>query len=941
MRPLKLTISAFGPYADCTVIDLEQLGTNGLYLIAGDTGAGKTTIFDAIVFALFGEASGTTRKNTKNFRSDYAKPETPTFVEMDFEYAGRKYTVKRNPEYIRPRHKGGGETKEAASATLKKPDGSSVSRETAVNKALLDILHLTCEQFRQIAMIAQGDFMKLLLSTTEERQKIFRHIFKTNLYERLQKRLADEVKSSKGSCELLEHDANVAVGNFIVETENVDGIAGENTDEEFIALANEIAAIKVMANDASITDWETVCEKFKRVLQADQAAVENLNAKLETVSSQIATLDEQLGEANRLNESRKAMKTAKDQLVELARDLKTKTATRDTAKKNAEECSTLQARATTLKNALVKYGELDAKNRELEESQHEFEKNTATFKANAQNLAAAKKELDDLKAEKDSLEGAAAQRVELEKAKSEFAQRKDALKSTGELIGALAVLEEKVARAKDAYIVAAKKSEAASNEYLAKNRAFLNEQAGILAEELNEGEACPVCGSTHHPHKACKSIQAPSQAELDALKESADALAADAGEKSAEAGKQEGLRNGKLGEVENAIENLLGKCSIEDAKVKIREEFDSIKAKLAKLEKDIFDETARVNRFEELKKIIPQKQANYDSAAETQNTLGNSLSGAVEKINGLKAQAADIAKDLEFKSQSDAESEIKNVETREKTLRKDLDTAEDAVAQCNRDISKQNGIVESCQRLLSNAPDVDSARLEADRGNLCNERTQLNSRRDALTTRISQNTTSINVIEAKRRELVTARARYTWVLSLSSTANGNLAGCEKLMLETYIQAFFFDRIVHFANIRLRVLSGGQYELVRRKEAANNRSQTGLDLNVIDHYSGKERDVRTLSGGESFLASLSLALGLADEVQSSAGGVQIDTMFVDEGFGSLDDESLSKAINVLQTQVGENRLVGIISHVDGLEKKIDKIVRVKKDEARGSLVSIEV
>lgn len=933
MRPLKLTISAFGPYADCTVIDLEQLGSTGLYLVAGDTGAGKTTIFDAITYALFGEASGTTRENTKTFRSDYAKPETPTFVELVFEYAGRKYTVKRNPEYMRPRLRGGGETKQSSYAELKKPDGSVVSKETAVNDALLEILHLDCGQFRQIAMIAQGDFMKLLLSSTDDRKKIFRHIFKTDLYERLQNRLSAEAKSCKEACGLLEHDASVAVANFMVDA--------ENADESIAALASEIATFKVMAAEGSITDWEAVCERFGRVLEIDENAAGNIDAELRALSANATELDKRIGEAKKIGAAREALKKAQDALLGLGDKMKILVGARDTAKKNAEECESLQAHATTLKNALPKYDELDSKTRELEGAQREFENAKVNFDAAAEKIAAAKTELEKLNAEKGDLENAAAHKAGLEGSKTELEARKEALRSTAGLIGDLDKLQKAADDAKDAYATAAKKSDAANEEYQAKNRAFLNEQAGILAEQLNDGDVCPVCGSTHHPHKACKSAEAPTQAELETLKNAADALAADASDKAADAAAKNASLNTARDSVNVAIEKLIGKCSINEAKIKIREEYDGVKEKLTALDVEIAADVRRVNRFEELKKTIPQKQSDCDRATEAQVLLGNSISGADEKINGLKNAVADIAKDLEFKSKEAAVAEIEKVAARDAKLRDALADAEKNVVDCNAAISKENGVVESCQKLLEGAPEVDVEKLNTNRAALDNAKQQLDERREALTARISQNQKSIDTIDKKRQELVTAGAKYAWMLSLSNTANGNLSGCEKLMLETYIQAFYFDRIVHFANLRLRVLSGGQYELTRRKEAANNRSQSGLDLNVIDHYSGKERDVRTLSGGESFLASLSLALGLADEVQSSAGGVQVDTMFVDEGFGSLDDESLSKAINVLQTQVGENRLVGIISHVDGLEKKIDKVVRVKKDEARGSFVSIEV
>lgn len=922
MRPLKLVVSAFGPYAGRTEFDLEKLGTNGLYLICGDTGAGKTTIFDAITYALYGEASGTTRENVKNFRSDYAKPETPTEVELTFEYAGRVYFVKRNPEYERPKMRGEGMAKATASAELHKPDGSVVSKEKAVNEALLEILKIDCNQFRQIAMIAQGDFMKLLLAKTEERKKIFRKIFKTDLFEKLQESLKAEASRCGSACAELEMSANQSVLNVVTD------------DEQF-------AAMKQLAKDKSIADWDSVCDAIDRLISADGENLDKVDAELKGVNSALLQCAAEIGKAETVERARKDLASSRNKLGDLENGRAGLQVAFDEATENAKKCEPLQGRIVTLTNALPQYDELDRKRREVFEAKNAFEKDSAALKKVAAELDAGKAELEKLNAERALLNDAGEKKLAHEAEQKSLQERKAELHSTGKIIGELNDYKSDLAKAQEDYKVAIKISEEKSSEYTEKNRAFMDEQAGVLAMDLEEGSPCPVCGSTSHPHKACVSVAAPTQAELESLKMAMEKATRVARDKSDFAGLKKGLYDGKQQEAETAIRKLLGECSVDEAMVRIRAEFDPIKDRLAELAKKIEEEGVRVARRQELEKLIPQRQSAFDKLQETRTELGNKISGAEERIRALETAVNEAAGKLEFRQRSEAEAEINKVRREVDLLQKALTAATENLNKRDNEIATLKGAVEGLVKQLEGAQQFDLLKMNGEKNLLEDKRKQLSSVHDTLVKRIGPNGDALKSIRQKQAELSRAREKYTWVKNLCDTANGGLSGHAKQMLETYIQAFYFDRIVYFANQRFRVLTHNQYELVRRVEATNNRSQTGLDLNVVDHYSGRQRDVNTLSGGESFKASLSLALGLSDEVQSSAGGIQLDTMFVDEGFGSLDEESLSTAINVLQTQVGENRLVGIISHVSELDKKISKIVRVKKDEVTGSSVTIEV
>ena len=296
---------------------------------------------------------------------------------------------------------------------------------------------------------------------------------------------------------------------------------------------------------------------------------------------------------------------------------------------------------------------------------------------------------------------------------------------------------------------------------------------------------------------------------------------------------------------------------------------------------------------------------------------------------------------MKFKSKKEAEETVKHLKNGIQLHKNALEKVETEYADLEKELAGLKGKIDQLKKQLESKEDIDTEKLLEEKNALTEKKTELTEKSETISTRIYTNNRAKENISKKATELTTIEEKWTWVKALSNTANGNISGKEKIMLETYIQATFFDRIIDRANTRLMVMSGGQYELIRRQEASNYRSQSGLELDVKDHYNGSIRNVKTLSGGESFKASLSLALGLSDEIQSNAGGIKLDTMFVDEGFGSLDEESLQQAIKALADLSEGNRLVGIISHVAELKERIDKQVIVTKEKTGGSKVTIVI
>ena len=935
MRPTRLIISAFGPYAERTVIDLDKLGKSGLYLISGDTGAGKTTIFDAITYALFGRASGDNRDDAKLFRCTNATPETKTEVDLTFEYAGKEYRVVRNPEYMRPKARGEGLTKEAASVTFFYPESSGrqgpasrpVSKEKDVAAAVQGIIGIDRDQFTQIAMIAQGDFMKLLLSTTDERKKIFRKIFKTDKFGTLQ----DELKRRASEIEKQCGDSENAACTMVAQLQ-----CGEES-----AQAQNLEQAKNLAAARQVADWQGVCSTVESVIAEDEESQEKMKAELSGFEGRLAAMDKELGQAQNIERTRSALKKAAEDFEKILPTLAPLKEAKVAAEAKQPERDSLQERITTLRNSLPEYDKLELRRADVAKKEKDANGLVVELEKNRKAVEALKVTIETLEKELASLGDAGSKKQELIAQLDKLKTRQDDLLKVGKSVKELTGIRDAFEKAQQAYVLAAEDYQKKNAKYEAMSQAFLNEQAGIIAETLVENKPCPVCGSTDHPHKACKSVEAPSQAELEQFKKLASEAESVRSTKSAESAQAKGAYEEKQASVDALVHELFGECSLENARERGNTEYAENRDKMAMLTLAVSKEEEREKRKTFLEKNIPEKRRELDGLQTTATEFEKQISGLKTDVESCKAAVQELSKKLSFASKADAEKQIAETQRQLDSSKRELEDATKAFTECEKQVNELNASKGTLASQLEGAPEYDLAVLQAKRDEAAAARDALVQRLNIVTARQSQNSNALSQIRKTVDSLGELLRKRGWMRNLSDTANGTLSGTSKVMLETYVQASYFDRIVSRANTRFRILSNGQYELVRRMDASNNRSQSGLDLNVLDHASGRQREVKTLSGGESFLASLSLALGLADEVQSSAGGIQLDTMFVDEGFGSLDDESLRLAINTLQTLAGDNRLVGIISHVNELERKIEKIVRVKKDDNKISRVTIEV
>lgn len=993
MRPTQLTISAFGPYAGEIKLDMDALGDRGLYLISGDTGAGKTTIFDAITFALYGNASGEARR-PKMLRSKYALPDAGTFVEMSFVYNGMEYSVRRNPEYMRAKQRGEGETKEKPDAELNMPDGRVITGDKAVTQEIETLLGLSREQFSQIAMLAQGSFSRLLSGKTEDRGIIFREIFGTRPYQQFQEKLKEQAKALYGQYADTRKSIEQYTGGVIPGDERED--------------------LAIRWKEAQKGSLEVMLALLEQMITADREEENALDGKMKAIREEMSALGLKLGKAQSASKVFKDLEAARLILDREAPRLAAAKGNYNKEKEGQAERDILMVTITKMEEAMKSYARYDG----LAAGREECLKRIGRLKANALRNQEEEarwreqllKEDNELAALKTAGEDYQAAQSAIEKL-AEYRTRVDSL------VGELSEYHRErknLEQAQELYREADETRRRADQVYKSLYQRFLDNQAGILARELVEGSPCPVCGSTVHPAPAGLGQAAGGRnpaaggripadtfpcpyPDCDVTKELVDQAAKDseartrtASELSLKAGRLAGSLETRYTRMRQQIDAEVGSWKeawrerlnqAEDrgdggaagspaARMEQRQHFlkvwedmlGELKDQLARQEaaakKRAAECRARLKHKEELEKARVGHQKSLEEAGEKRQQVLKLLIEAEEREKGLEDQIKELAGKLPFKDRNQAREELAGKRAAFEAGEKAFREAEKTYLEVSQKAADARSRMEALRAQL---PDTEPD-TELDAG-LDRELTALGLARqmEELTAAQERAKAELDLQEQKKsrihHRLETNRAAYsrilkqkdameeiqqqwTWVKSLADTAAGEVGGKEKITFETYVQMAYFERIIARANTRFMVMSGGQYELKRCSEE-DNRGKSGLGLNVVDHYNGTQRSVRTLSGGESFQASLSLALGLSDEIQSAAGGIRLDTMFVDEGFGSLDEDTLNLAMKALGDLAEGRRLVGIISHVTELKERIERQIVVVKEKSGGSRARIQV
>ena len=914
MRPLTLTMSAFGPYAGVTEVAFDELGEQGLYLITGDTGAGKTFMFDAIVFALYGEASGSARE-TSMFRSKYAEADAETYVTLRFLYHGDEYEITRKPEYMRPAKRGEGMTLNRAEAVMTYPDRHVVTGSRDVTAAVVALLGLDRNRFTQIAMIAQGDFLKLLYARTEERSAIFREIFHTKAYVVLQDKLRAESGTLRARCE--EYAKSIAQyrEGILWEEERTPAPENISTTEQLLDELDAVMAWqnKIMEDLAcDIQKTDDALEQINRMIGMAQTR-QKMQEELDRTEKEIARL---LPLSESLRESVQKLKQQKD------------------------EMEALKVQILSEEERLPAYEETAQLKAELERDSTELAKLNNALKEKTEEL---QKMQDEYTCDKKRMEELGDVEVRLEQLGRQIeqtGQKAARYQELFELFEETKRLQLDVDHKQYTYRTASEEQQEKKQIYEHLQQRYLDEQAGVLSAQLEDGVPCPVCGSIAHPNPATPREDAPEKETVERAKAEWEKSNKNMQETSAAAGRANGA-------LESAMQTLSERMKAEE-----------IEAEESEIEKQLRHRLTQENGMrDKLSEQLKEVQQLHEEKVRISDKVGQSEQSIAAAQQQCK-EAEDVIADLKVKTEL-TESKLKDryatlpyetkaeamgkIEEKRKVLvryEKELKQAESTYQE--QDDAYKNALQkkETLTIQLAQGEQPQPAEELAEKKNQLSSYRQ--SKQDAyrdIAHRYETNREMGTSIRKQSSQLIEAEVRWSMIDELSATVNGRLSGKDKIMLETYVQMQYFDRIIQRANTRFMVMSAGQYELKRSVQADNLKKQSGLELDVIDHYNGTERSVKTLSGGEAFLASLSLALGLSDEVQSVSGGIALDTMFVDEGFGSLDETALGQAVHALTSLTEGNRLVGIISHVSELQERIDRKVVVTKDAAAGSSVRI--
>ena len=876
MKPIRLTLSAFGPYAGETTVDFSRFGEDGIFLIAGDTGAGKTTLFDAISFALYGEASGgKERRRSKSFRSDYADPKTETNVELTFRHRDETWCVRRNPEYLRVMKRGDGFTTQTANARLTNLDTGEVTEGPRdVNDRIYELLGLTQDQFTQTVMIAQGDFLKILNASSDERKALFQKLFNTSIYADLQKRLQEMNSECNRDREELNQRIIIAAGKIDPEPDYPE--------------REQIAEYKTEARYADL-----LADCLERLLEREREAGNQARKEKETADrkeNRLIAVMEQAKATNADFDALEKAKAAEGLLLNQQSAMDALAAQLDMARK---------AQGLASDEALRDGNQADLRKQEKAAAMAE-----KTLREAEQALPGSeqkKREADSHAAEADALLSAAKQLADCIPVLKDLESRKKNLNKQQKTMQAL--------------LTASTQADAA---YTAAKEGYYRSQAGLLAQELAEGQPCPVCGATEHPHPAVLTAEAVTREDMEAadqrhrraaeaLHEADSALAAQRA--AVEAGQK---RLAELGIGEDETRESLEK--------QIR-----VKQEQARQYREA------ISQADEALKALQITMAENRTAAEHGRQRLEELRRNAETLNNTFREhltAAGFEDEGTYQLAKMSAAAMRETDRRLKTFGEQKKSLADQIAHLKEKLAgKEKTDISGLTELLKAQQNQKAAAEKAEA---------------ALTRKRTIHENAQKEIRDARRQQKRQEEHWAVVRDLYNCCAGITGGAYrgKLTFEAYVQQYYFKQVVAAANKRLTVLTDGLFTLRCKEEARDRVRQSGLDLDVLDRGTGLWRDVSTLSGGESFLASLALALGLSDVVQAQSGAIRLDAMFIDEGFGTLDDNALRNSLQVLSDLADGKRLIGIISHVHDLEERIEKQVIVSKT-LKGSKIDIMV
>lgn len=1018
MKPEILTICAFGPYQKKVCLDFSILSEQPFFLIHGATGAGKTSIFDAICYALYGEAA-TEARTPRMLRNREAGPEVDTYVDLTFYVRDTHWHIRRNPEYMRKAKRGTGLARQAPEVVLERLEDGRVmeswTRDGEVQARIVRLLGFQCKQFRQVVLLPQGEFRRFLMADTSARKEIMKVLFNTEIYQKLEDKLKEKAAEVSKSYDGIAEKQRL----YLAE-------ANAKDEAEFAALlaAREQQTAALVKRTAALQSRKEACEKERdaaretmaKFTQADKAAEELQKwERIVPEDEEAKALLDRADRAAALMDLANQLQVARQDAAKRGQDLealKQQGKKLATAYKQAEERFVMvqqqkPAHAAEREELIVLQGllkvarELEQAKRDASAKQAASEKGQQEAASAKQRLLAAEQEFKALQQEAEALQKEAlnVDALKLRQQNLLAEQEKAAAAARSETLvrEAAAVYEQAEQAAKKAEIEwQAARAELAHLRELAKEA-----RAVLLAEHLEEGEPCPVCGATHHPKLAeavteivtDKMLKA-KEADVSGFEKRHQAAAARAQEKSGKlaaakaeaealvkqlAGREPAGLAAELAKVKTALQGAQkaaeGYSSLVKAIERRQKEQAQLQEKAAALEQKaaasaaeaaaakalVQDKQAQLAGKElpaepqELARQYQQREAawqtaekaaaaaeqdyhsldtRYHAAQSAWKTKREELLRSQQQAAALQQSFAGRLVQAGFADEAAYEAALQGSwrasDYRDK-VRRELLSHEQALHTARTNLANCQKTIEKLEKPdLAAAEDAASAAQAA-----WQQALRESSAAETVLRSWQKRQKDLDALREQSGELTQTYARITGLSELASGKTGS-----RVSFQTYVLHSLLDDVMEMANQRLLIMSRGQYELhAGQRQRAN--QQGGLDMEIFDHYSGYARPLATLSGGESFLASLALALGLADVVQACAGGVRLDTMFIDEGFGTLDSETLDVALKALFELQKSGRLIGIISHVEELRSRIPARLEVTKTKSGGSTAHFEL
>lgn len=1003
MMPISLTLSAFGPYPDTITIDFESFQEDGLFLITGPTGSGKTMIFDAMIFALYGKTSGQIRQ-TDSLRCDHALNEIPTFVEFSFSLHQQNYTIKRNPKYYLE----GKKTPKQPSALLILPDGKMVEGIKEVNQKMISLLGVDDQQFKQICMIAQGEFTKLIMASSDEREKVLRELFHSETYQKLEEKLKVHLKTYQDKYDLLLNKRKDLMQELQVEDH-----------QEYLSKQTKLIASQQKEYD----DLKKDLDQKKQQLQLYRLQNQRL-IQLKDLKQQFQDLKKQENDYQELNKTVDTLKKAQETNYLYISYIKQQKKLQ-TLKLNQEDfLKQLKKLEKDYQEKKVQADFLDYKQQTKEKLQNQIQETKQLinqiyqYQNDYQNLQTLKQQyrmLDEehklflkkkekfengLQRDQERIQSEQQVQSKYELIKQQYVrlnEQKVKVHQLSDYYDQILKLNENKSDLQEEYTVVEKQVDHEKMQYNQMEKLYFRKQAGIFALQLKEDQPCPICGSLHHPH--------PAQIEKeDITKEKLDQQAKKV--KQQEHRLQDILQkillsNQKKEMLVKQTKQLSSELNIQEeiSKEIFIKELDHLSKDEKRMKKEYLELQDELKYIQKLKKSVALSLKDMSTYESKELKQAQSLENIQVQIHQLSGKLNDSLRQYEIgevnKNYQQVQKEYRQLSLEIETIQQDYEKVKNKYLEIKTKISSLNQQIIQEQEIYDELDNKYHTALDAfiNEEEFLNLKTQINQIsilekkyqdylislkslneqiislenevKDSTYVDLSSLSETIKEVNQQLREknddleklkidyslkekmikdiqkinqqLEKDEDTYQRYLDLYNLASGK--NNARVSIERYVLATYFENMLIYANVIMKQLSQGRYQLLRKDDAGKGRSQQGLELDVFDQASGNIRSIKTLSGGESFKAALSLALGLSRMVQDYAGGIELNTLFIDEGFGSLDSQSLDQAMNCLMELHHENKLIGIISHVSDLKDRIERQLVVERKQKQSVIQTI--